>query len=82
MGAMLTTETVARIFKFGDHGSTFGGNPVAAAVARVVLQKIRNPSLMEQVKKRGEQLIKGLQELQHSLGIFKEIRGKGLFIGA
>ena len=82
LGAMLTTETVARIFKFGDHGSTFGGNPVAAAVARVVLQKIRNPSLMEQVKKREEQLIKGLQELQRSLGIFKEIRGKGLFIGA
>ena len=82
LGAMLTTERVARVFKFGDHGSTFGGNPIAAAVARVVLQKIRNPLLMEQVIIRGEQFKIRLQALHHTFGIFKQIRGKGLMIGA
>ncbi|MBF0276699.1 MAG: aspartate aminotransferase family protein [SAR324 cluster bacterium] len=80
MGAMLTTEAVGKAFSVGDHGSTFGGNPVVAAVARVALQKIRSPQIMANVKRQGDQLRKRLQEL--NLDMFKEIRGKGLMIGA
>ncbi len=80
LGAMLTTEKVGQTFKVGDHGSTFGGNPVVAAVARVALQKIRSPQLMENVTRQGDQLRKRLEEL--NLDVFKEIRGKGLMIGA
>ena len=82
IGAMLTTETVAQMFKLGDHGSTFGGNPVVAAVARVVLRKIGSPPLMANVKKQGGHLRKRLEALNQSLDMFKEIRGKGLMIGA
>ena len=82
IGAMLTTEAVAQTFKVGDHGSTFGGNPVVAAVARVVFRKMCSPQLMQNVKKQGEQLRKRLEELNQSLDMFREIRGKGVMIGA
>lgn len=81
IGAVLATEKVAQVFQVGDHGSTFGGNPVVAAVARVVLQKLQSAELMKNVEKQGAQLRKHLEALQQA-GVFREIRGKGLMLGA
>lgn len=82
IGAMLATEEVAQSFSVGNHGSTFGGNPVAAAAARVALRKLQDPQLMENVARQGQQFVARLEELRQSYGLFKEIRGRGLIIGA
>lgn len=82
IGAMLATEKVATVFKVGDHGSTFGGNAVATAVARIVLKKLCSLDVMKNVEQQSQKLQTRLQQLKDSIGIFKEIRGKGLIIGA
>ncbi len=81
IGAMLTTEKVAQTLKVGDHGSTFGGNPVATALAAEALRQLRTPTLMKNVQQQGEYLKSRLNALNAELGKFKEIRGLGLMIG-
>ncbi|MEO7916137.1 MAG: aminotransferase class III-fold pyridoxal phosphate-dependent enzyme, partial [Dokdonella sp.] len=63
-------------------GSTFGGNPLAAAVARVALRKLSAPALLEHVGAQGLHLQLGLERLGNSLGIFSQVRGRGLMLGA
>lgn len=82
IGALLAGEKVAEVFEFGSHGSTFGGNPVMCAVARAALHKINDPGLMAQVAVAEAQLRAGLAAINETLGMFAEIRGKGLMIGA
>lgn len=81
-GAMLTTETVGKQFKLGDHGSTFGGNPVVATIAAEVLKSVLDPKLSKQVIKQGKNLVQKLTQINTKLGVFKEIRGRGLMVGA
>jgi len=82
IGAMLCTEKVAQIFKPGDHGSTFGGNPVVTAVAGAAFRKINTPEMMEQVQKSGLVIRKHLEELNDELSLFETIRGRGMMLGA
>jgi acetylornithine/N-succinyldiaminopimelate aminotransferase len=84
VGAMLVGERVENTFQFGNHGSTFGGNPLACAVARVVLKKLQSKALQNNVAVRGKQLMTALDKIngQHKGLLFKEIRGRGLMIGA
>lgn len=82
IGAMLVGSRVAETLQYGSHGSTFGGNPVVAAVARVVLRRVRAPELLADVQRRGKFLQDRLRALNQSRGLFKEIRGKGLMVGA
>ena len=82
IGAMLVGEKAAETLQPGSHGSTFGGNPVAAAVARVVLRKLRSPELLANVERQGERLRKRLVALHNEIGFICEVRGKGLMIGA
>ena len=82
IGAVLASEKIAHGFQPGDHGSTFGGNPIATAVARVVLEKIVSPELMAHVRKQGKFLMTCLETINEKKTIFQEIRGKGLMIGA
>ena len=82
IGAMLTKSKIAAALKVGTHGSTFGGNPVVASVARVVLRRVQQPELLENVRKQGAVLQEHLKQLSESLDLFKEIRGRGLMIGA
>ena len=82
IGAMLLGERVAETFQFGSHGSTFGGNPLACAVARVVLKKLQTPALAKNVADRGKELRAGLAAINKKHSIFTEIRGRGLMIGA
>ena len=82
LGAMLCTEEVAQSFKLGDHGTTFGGNPLVTAVAEASLRKINSPELMQQVQKKGTFIRKKLDLLNHELSVFETIRGRGLMLGA
>jgi acetylornithine/N-succinyldiaminopimelate aminotransferase len=82
IGAMLVGPKVADIMQFGAHGTTFGGNPMAAAVARVALKKIASPAVLLNVERQANDIRAGLARLNHELHVFGEIRGRGLMIGA
>ncbi len=83
IGAFLATENVASAFSPGDHGSTFGGNPLACAAANAVLDVIENEKLMDNAVKMGEYLLWNLKELQAKYpAVIQEVRGKGLMVGA
>lgn len=81
IGAMLVGEKVEHTFQFGSHGSTFGGNPVMAAVALKSLEKLRQQSLLAEVEKRSKQMMDALQRMNETHNCFTEIRGRGLMIG-
>ena len=82
LGAVLLREELAGALQVGDHGSTFGGNPVAAAASLVVLDRLTAPGFVEDVAKRGEYLTRGLRKLarKHPDGV-AEVRGLGLMVG-
>ena len=81
IGAMLTTEAIAQSFKVGTHGSTFGGNPLACAVANQVLEIVNTPQMLDGVRVKGALLKAGLESINQRFGVFGEIRGEGLLIG-
>lgn len=82
IGALLVGEKAQEALPFGSHGSTFGGNPVVTAVARVTLRLAQSPELMANVERQGERFRGFLNEINAELGLFKDIRGRGLMIGA
>jgi acetylornithine/N-succinyldiaminopimelate aminotransferase len=82
IGAMLAGPKVAEAMQFGAHGTTFGGNPLAAAVARVVLRRLQSPEIVANVEKQSRALRDGLDALNRELDLFAEVRGRGLMLGA
>ena len=82
IGACLIGPRAENTFQFGSHGSTFGGNPLACAVALEVLKILQTPELAKNVKERSKQLVDGLKALNKKHELFAEIRGRGLMIGA
>ena len=82
IGAMLVAERAAQTLDFGSHGTTFGGNPLAASVARVALAKLSAPGLLANVHAQSYVLREGLQALDAKHQVFAEIRGRGLMLGA
>ncbi|NID17578.1 acetylornithine/succinylornithine family transaminase [Luteibacter yeojuensis] len=82
IGAMLVGPKAADTMQFGAHGTTFGGNPMAAAVARVALAKIASPAVLLNVERQGNDIRTGLAKINHDLHLFSEVRGRGLMIGA
>ena len=82
IGAMLTTKELAAHFKVGVHGTTYGGNPLATAIALKVVDLVSDPKLLEGVRSRSEQLKATLAKINQRFGIFSDVRGKGLLIGA
>ncbi|ELY3773846.1 aspartate aminotransferase family protein [Cronobacter dublinensis] len=81
IGAMLTTERCAAVMGVGTHGTTYGGNPLAGAVAGEVLDLVNTPETLNGVKARHEAFVEQLNAINQRLGLFKEIRGLGLLIG-
>ncbi|SDH85944.1 acetylornithine/N-succinyldiaminopimelate aminotransferase [Vibrio xiamenensis] len=81
IGAMLTTTELAKHMKVGVHGSTYGGNPLACAVAEAVVEITSDPKTLAGVKEREVLMREGLQKINDKYGIFSEIRGKGLLLG-
>jgi acetylornithine/N-succinyldiaminopimelate aminotransferase len=82
IGAMLTTKDIAESLKPGTHGSTYGGNPLACAVAERVLDVINTPEVLEGVKHKEKLFRDGLNAINEKYQVFSEIRGKGLLLGA
>ncbi len=82
IGAFIASDKVSSAFKAGDHGSTFGGNPLACAGANVVLDTIVNDGLLQHVEEVGAYLRKGLEELKEAYpSLITEVRGMGLIQG-
>jgi acetylornithine/N-succinyldiaminopimelate aminotransferase len=82
IGAMLAGPKVAEAMQFGAHGTTFGGNPLAAAVARVALRKLGSEEIAVNVQRQSQALRDGLDSLNAEFAIFSEVRGRGLMLGA
>lgn len=80
IGAAVAREEVAAVFQPGSHGSTFGGNPVACAAAKAVLDVIKEDGLAEQAARNGEYMKDRLTALQDRYPI-KEVRGLGFLLG-
>lgn len=82
VGAMLTTETIAAAFSAGAHGTTYGGNPLAATVALRVLQIINKPAFLARVNQAAELLVSKLNGVVRDYPhIFSLVRGSGLMLG-
>lgn len=79
VSAVLADKAILGLFTPGEHGSTFGGNPLAAAVARAALKVIRDENLAERSRTLGEYFMEQLSEIPSPH--VKEVRGKGLLIG-
>lgn len=82
IGAMLAGPKVAEVMQFGAHGTTFGGNPLAAAVARVALRKLGSDEIAANVRRQSQALRDGLDSLNAEFSLFSEVRGRGLMLGA
>ncbi|EGR0310001.1 TPA: aspartate aminotransferase family protein [Vibrio cholerae] len=82
IGAMLTTAKIAEHMKVGVHGSTYGGNPLACAVAEAVVDFVAQPEMLAGVKQREQWMRAELEKINQKYHLFKEIRGKGLLLGA
>lgn len=82
IGALLAGPKVAEVMQFGAHGTTFGGNPLAAAVARAALRKLSSPEIAANVVRQSAAIRAGLGKLGEELGVFSEVRGRGLMLGA
>jgi ornithine--oxo-acid transaminase len=79
VSAVLADKAILGLFTPGEHGSTFGGNPLAAAISRAALKVIRDEKLAERSAQLGEYFVEQLTEI--SSPHVKEVRGKGLLIG-
>lgn len=82
IGAMITTTEIAKHLKIGTHGSTYGGNPLACAVAEAAFDTVNNEEVLNGVKAKAEVYNAGLKAINEKYNVFEEIRGKGLLIGA
>jgi len=82
IGAMLCTEAAAQVLSFGTHGSTYGGNPLACAVAGALLDIVSDPAVLEGVMQRSERLRQGVDAIGRRYGLFQPVRGLGLLLGA
>lgn len=81
IGAALARDKVAKVFQPGTHGSTFGGNPVACAAAKAVLQVLQEEGLVKQAAITGEYMKARLKALCEKYPFIKEVRGMGLLLG-
>jgi ornithine--oxo-acid transaminase len=79
VSAVLADKPILGLFTPGEHGSTFGGNPLAAAVSRAALRVIRDEKLAERSQQLGDYFVEQLSEIPTPH--VKEVRGRGLLIG-
>lgn len=82
VSAMLTTNEIASAMSPGTHGTTYGGNPLACAIAETALDTINTPEVLQGVEIRRQWFTEELEKINRHFSLFSEIRGKGLLIGA
>src|SRR5690554_33172 len=81
IGAMMVKEEIASVFNFGDHGTTFGGNPFACAVANATLKAIEDEGLLALSTKNGAYMMEQLKQKTKDIASVVDVRGLGLMIG-
>ena len=81
IGAMLTTTEVASAFSVGVHGTTYGGNPLACAVAGAVFDVINTTEVLDGVKARHALFMEGLKAINLRRPLFADLRGEGVWLG-
>jgi acetylornithine/succinyldiaminopimelate/putrescine aminotransferase len=81
IGAMLTTDAVAAAFGVGVHGTTYGGNPLACAVAGAVFDVINTTEVLDGVKARHALFMEGLRAINGRRKVFSDLRGEGVWLG-
>ncbi len=81
IGAMLTTAEVASAFSVGVHGTTYGGNPLACAVAGAVFDVINTTEVLDGVKARHALFMEGLKAINNRRTVFSDLRGEGVWLG-
>ncbi|MFP2266591.1 succinylornithine/acetylornithine transaminase [Citrobacter braakii] len=81
IGALLATERCASVMTVGTHGTTYGGNPLATAVAGKLLEIVNTPEVLNGVKQRHDWFVERIDAINERFGLFSEIRGLGLLIG-
>jgi acetylornithine/N-succinyldiaminopimelate aminotransferase len=78
-GAVLAGEKAMNVFEHGDHNSTIGGNPVAAAAGLVVLETVNKPEFLAEISRKGNKIMTAIREWNHPA--IQNVRGRGLMIG-
>ena len=81
VGAMLTTSEIAGVFGVGVHGTTYGGNPLACAVAGAVFDVINTTEVLDGVKARHALFMEGLKAINARRRVFCDLRGEGVWLG-
>ena len=81
IAALLAGEKAMDAMGAGDHGTTFGGNPIACRAALAVLNELQSPGFLDEVKQRAKSFRKRLEKLNAKFGYFSEIRGRGMLWG-
>lgn len=82
VSAVLTTQEIASAFHVGSHGSTYGGNPLACAVAGAAFDIINTPEVLGGIQAKRQTFVQHLHKIDQQFDIFSDIRGMGLLIGA
>lgn len=82
IGAMLAGEKVCDVLQFGSHGTTFGGNPMGTSVALAALNILQSKEIEQNIAARNTQLVEALNAINAKHGCYREVRGRGLMIGA
>lgn len=81
IGAFMVNKKYSQVLTYGDHASTFGGNPVSTAGANVVVNEIINNGILNNVKTNGEYLFAQLNKLKSKYDFIKDVRGLGFMVG-
>jgi acetylornithine/succinyldiaminopimelate/putrescine aminotransferase len=81
VGAMAAKDDIADSLKPGDHGTTFGGNPLACSAVLGVIEAINKDNLIEKSEKDGRYFKEKLMRLKEDVDFIEEVRGKGMMIG-
>lgn len=81
IAAMLTTEDLAKHLVVGTHGTTYGGNPLACAVANAVIDVINTPEVLQGVEAKHQLFKTRLEKIGQQYGVFTQVRGLGLLLG-
>lgn len=81
IGATMISESVEKTLKVGDHGTTYGGNPLACAVGNYVVDQVSDPEFLEEVQKKGALLKAGLEKIAADCSHVESIKGSGLLLG-
>ncbi|WAJ69606.1 aspartate aminotransferase family protein [Catenovulum adriaticum] len=82
IGGILTTDEIGKHLKFGTHGTTYGGNPLACAVANAAFDIINTDAVLSGIEQREQMFREHLQGINDKYQVFSEIRGQGLLLGA